>query len=96
MDQITREANGSIYKGNVEDKEDAAKMYTDEYDDFIYKAEEAPIAKLEAGDLEETLQDTKETAAGLDQWAPADLKMWARTSQSSSTWSKTRGAGQSR
>ena len=33
------------------------------------------IDDLTAEDLEETLQDLKETAAGLDQWAPADLKM---------------------
>ena len=44
----------------------------------IYKAHEAHIEEITAEDLDETVRHTKETAAGLDQWAPADLKMWSR------------------
>ena len=69
-------------KGNVKDKETNADTYFEEYgpegSNLIYQAEEAPIDGITAEDLEETLQDTKETAAGLDQWAPADLKMWSK------------------
>ena len=35
------------------------------------------VDDLEAEGLEETLQETKKTAARLDQRAPADLKMWS-------------------
>ena len=44
----------------------------------IYQAPEATMDEMTAEDLEESLRDTKETAAGLDQWAPADLKMWSK------------------
>lgn len=33
------------------------------------------MEKLTAKDLQHTAQTSKETAAGLDQWAPADLKL---------------------
>lgn len=45
---------------------------------MIYQAEEAPVDELSGEALEETLRDTKETAAGLDQGAPADLKLWSK------------------
>ena len=36
---------------------------------------EVEAEKLTGRDLEETMREVKETAAGLDPWAPADLKM---------------------
>ena len=57
-------------------KEGAAGKYNKEREQSTYKAEETSIDKVDAEDLIEALQETKETAAVLDQWAPADLKMW--------------------
>lgn len=74
VDQITRDAYGKIYKGNVKNQEETAKRYIEEYKQYIYTAAEASIEDITGEDLAETLQTTAETAAGLDQWAPADLK----------------------
>ena len=38
VDQITRDAYGKIYKGNVDDQEGTAEKYIKEYKQFIYKA----------------------------------------------------------
>ena len=73
---------GKIYRGNVADHEANTEEYFRQYGpkgmNVIYQAPEAPIDEITADDLDETLRATKETAAGLDQWAPADLKMWSR------------------
>jgi len=84
IDGIIQEVYGKIYEGNVRNKKENTDRYFEEYGNgpkgskLIYQAEEAPIEEITAEDLEETLRDTKETAAGLDQWAPADLRMWPR------------------
>ena len=54
----------------------------------IYQAPEATIDQITAEDLEETLRDTKETAARLDQWVPADLKMWSKNTAATRGTSK--------
>ena len=66
---------GAIYKGNTKDPTRTAEKYMETYDKFIYKAKKADIEDLAGRDLRITLNDTKETAAGLDQWKPAELKM---------------------
>ena len=38
VDEISRGSYGKIYKGNVEDKGGLVDKYTEEYDQFIYKA----------------------------------------------------------
>ena len=49
--------------------------YFEEYEKFIYNSIEAEAEPLTGEDLENTMNDAKETAAGLDQWTPADLRM---------------------
>ena len=79
VDAICREEYGKIYKGNVSDHETLVKEYRGKYDTkeskFIYKAKRAKIDTITAEDLQTTARTTKETAGGLDQWAPADIKM---------------------
>ena len=75
VDQITRDAYGKIYKGNVDDQEGTAETYMKEYKQFIFKADEATIEEITGEGLAETLQSIAETAVGLDQWTPADLKL---------------------
>ena len=42
---------------------------------YIFKGKEAKIAKISGKDLQEAITDATETAAGMDQWAPGDLKL---------------------
>ena len=48
------------------------------YDRFIYKAKEATMERMTGEDLRITLSDTKESASGLDQWKPAELKLLSK------------------
>ena len=76
LDQIIREAYGKIYDGNSKDQEGLKEAYLRKYEQHIFTKKVAAEAETLTGkDLELTMQDVKETAAGLDQWAPADLKM---------------------
>ena len=64
-----------IYDGNVKDQEKLKKEYFKEYKKYIYGNTEAEAEKITGRDLEEAMREAKETAAGLDQWTLADLKM---------------------
>jgi hypothetical protein len=75
VDAICREVYGEIYKGNTRDPEHTASRHMEMYDKYIYKAKRATMEALTGRDLRITLNDTKETASGLDQWKPAELKM---------------------
>ena len=63
----------------MSDHDKLIKEYREKYDTkgrrFIYKGKRAKIDTITAEDLQTTAMTTKETAAGLDQWAPADVKM---------------------
>ena len=60
----------------MKDQEGLKKAYMEKYKTYIYDPKvEVEAEKLTGRDLEETMKDVKETAAGLDQWTPADLKM---------------------
>ena len=75
VDAIIRKAYGEIYKGNVEGHEECVKEYIEEYDRFIFKAPEATIEPLTGKRLKVSMQDAKESAAGMGQWVPADFKL---------------------
>lgn len=62
-------------KGNVEDHEKLVYDYKEKYKEYIYYGKKAIIEDLTAEDLQRTARVTNETAAVLDQWASADLKM---------------------
>ena len=66
---------GKIYKGNVPDQVAATKKYMEEYDEFIFKQQEAEIEELTAEDLRITADCTRQSASGLDQWSPGDFAM---------------------
>ena len=44
------------------------------YDGFLYKAKTASMERLTAKDLRQTARETGDSATGLDQWAPGDMK----------------------
>ena len=75
IDGIIRQAYGKIYKGNTDDVHGKTDLYMRKYEKYIYQARQARIEKLTGNDLKLTAQCTKESAAGLDQWTPGDLKM---------------------
>ena len=45
------------------------------YGKYLHKAKQATMEPLTGKDLEEAAREAKETAAGPDQWAPADFKL---------------------
>ena len=75
IDEIIQQAYGEIYKGNVEEPDKMMEKYIEEYDKNIFKAKQATIEPITGKDLSEAANEAKETAAGPDQWAPADLKL---------------------
>ena len=47
----------------------------EEYGSFLFKAKTEKITPIKGGDLQITANEMRESAAGLDNWAPAELKM---------------------
>ena len=45
------------------------------YAKWIYKAQDATMAKMAGEDFKAALIETKESVSGLDQWKPADFNM---------------------
>ena len=81
VDSIIREVYGEIYKGNggeAESPDTFAKEYMEEYDAYIFKQKEMSIEDIRGEDVEEAIKGLKETAGGLDQWNPADLKLLSK------------------
>ena len=77
IDEVIQQAYGEIYKGNVEDVPKMVKDYLkwENYGKYLYESKQATMEPLTGKDLEEAAREAKETAAGPDQWAPADLKL---------------------
>ena len=79
IDAIIRETYGKIYKGNVADHEQLVREYMKMYDTkgskYVYHGKAATMTDLTAEDLRTTARTTKETAAGLDRWTPAEMRM---------------------
>ena len=69
IDEIIRAAYGKIYDGNVKDQQKLMDDYFEnyKYKEHIYHSSEAEIEPVTGEDLELTMKDAKETAAGLDQ-----------------------------
>ena len=78
VDSILRQTLKGIYDGNVENPEQTAKEYVKDYDRYLFKQKTARIDQLQGEDLESTAAEMRESASGLDNWAPADLKMLPR------------------
>ena len=75
VDSIVRKIYGKIYAGNSNNQAKLAKDYMREYDRYIYKAPEATMEDMTGDDLQTSLAHAKETAAGMDQFAPGDFKL---------------------
>ena len=75
VDAILRKALAKIYDGNAADQEKTTKEYMEHYGKYIFKQKTAKITPLSGKDLQITADEMRESAAGLDNWAPADLKM---------------------
>ena len=73
IDAIIREACGKIYVGNSEDGEKLEKLYFDNYGEFVFKTQAAEAEPLQAEDLEKAAAESADSAAGDDQWGPADV-----------------------
>ena len=57
------------------DPDDFAKLYFKRYGKYIFHQEEYVIEPLCGEDVEEVVKALKETAGGLDQCGPTDLKL---------------------
>lgn len=74
VDAIVRKTYGKIYAGNCSDQRALAEKYIKDYDQYHFKMQEAVVEDITGGDVKATRNEAKHTAAGMDQWAPADLK----------------------
>ena len=80
MPSLEREY-GKIFKGNNPSNDSPkvfAEKYMEKYKDFIYSRAALSIDPISGDDVEETVNGLKETAGGLDQLDPADLKLLSR------------------
>ena len=75
VDSIVTKIYDAIFTGNVADQVTKAKQYMLKYATFIYHAEQAQIEDLTGEELRQVAMAGAESASGMDQWAPADLKL---------------------
>ena len=81
VESIIRKVYGEIYKGNRakdEDPEEFADKYMKEYEKWIFHQREMETEKITGEDVENIVKHLGETAGGLDQWNPADLKLLSK------------------
>ena len=81
IDSIIRKAYGKIYKGNGEKGEGPAEFankYMEDCKKYTFRQKELSIEKVRGEDVEEAIRGLQETAGGLDQWGPADLKLLSK------------------
>ena len=50
----------------------------EDYKDYIFRQPEIVIEEITGEDVDTMVQSLKETAGGLDQWDPADLKLLSK------------------
>ena len=50
----------------------------EDYKKYIYRQKEMRIEQVKGEDFEEAIRGLKETAGGLDQWDPADLRLLSK------------------
>ena len=50
----------------------------EDYKKYIFIQKELSIEQVRGEDVEEAIRGLKETAGGLDQWGPADLKLLSK------------------
>ena len=74
VDATIRKVYGEIYKGNCSDQQELLDKYIKEYDQFIFKMPEAEVEDTIGEDVKAICNEAHHTDAGMDQWAPADLK----------------------
>ena len=75
VDSIATKIYNAIFKGNVTDQAAKAKRYMEKYSQYIFKAEEASMEALTGKDLQNVVVAGAESACGMDQWTPAELKL---------------------
>ena len=75
VDSILMKSLGKIYDGATDDTEKVAREYVKNYDKYVSKHKTAKISIQKGKDLEITAEEMRESASGLDTWAPVELKM---------------------
>ena len=73
---LVRSIKGNGEKG--EEPEEFAESYMKDDGKWIFAQEEMSIEDIRGEDVEKAVQNLKETAGGLDQWDPADLKLLSK------------------
>ena len=78
IDEIARTEYGKIYKGNVADQRRHADAYLENYREYILEAPPFEADYITGEDLMEAARNSSNTAAGMDQWKPAELKLFSK------------------
>eukprot|EP00973_Karenia_brevis_P014416 1963776-Karenia_brevis.AAC.1 len=77
MDDILQRAWQQVYKGNVTHVVPLLANYFAKYGEGLYKEPEFKLPPLTGPVLKETCMDASHSAAGMDNWAPADFKLFS-------------------
>ena len=77
MDEELRKRWGAIYDGNQVDNEALVTAFMSAYAQHIFKHEEVQVPPITAQDVWEAFTSTKKSAAGLDSWEPAEVKLFS-------------------
>ena len=75
VDDIATRQWSNIYNGNFENLEQQAEIFMEKYDPFIKKQEAYPGQKITGEQVEAAAKKARASAAGLDNWEPAELAM---------------------
>ena len=78
VDKLARDLWGAIYEGNGGEQGQLTEDFIKRYDPFIFKQKEFDIHDICPDRLMQICLDTKASAAGLDQWAPAEFKLLSK------------------
>ena len=75
IDEHAIDALQQLFPFNAKDIDEQVENDFKDYDRFIYKGKEAKLTDISGKDLIKVAKRCTETAAGMDEWAPGDMKL---------------------
>ena len=79
IDQLVRDEWSKVYDGNQEDNVALADTFMKEYGDCIDQGDECQVPDIDGDDVWYAFTHAKASAAGLDSWEPAEIKLFSRS-----------------
>lgn len=80
VDAIARDQWGKVYQGNGWDHEQLVDKFVERYKEHILHQDQFEIHDVDPDRLMKKCMSTNNSAAGMDQWGPAEFKLLSRES----------------